>query len=98
MKAYEVLSKYGWCQGSLAKSKTGLDVFPDSRSAVEFCTIGAIDKAYAGSRKILECMEATDKLEQYLNVKHGLSDIYIWNDTAVQTKEEVIEVLKFLDI
>jgi len=98
MKASEVLLKYGWCQGHLARTKTGLGVLPDSRSAVEFCALGAIDKAYSRKRNTLKRMLAEKKLAQYLAMKFGDAHISTWNDEAVQTKEEVIEVLKFLDI
>ena len=67
----------------------------DDETACSFCTTGAIDKAYSDYNTN---HQLRFKLEEYLYAKTDNFSIADWNDDPTRTKEEVISVLKELDI
>ncbi len=89
MKAYQLLETKGWTKGASARNKKGLVTPPFSKSATCFCTFGALQVVYGP-----EYLKALTKIEDYLNVPA----IATWNDAPERTKEEVIAVLKHLDL
>ena len=95
MKAYEVLEQHDWTQGSFARNIRGRCVPVDDETACSFCTSGAIDKAYSDYHTNYQLRF---KLEEYLYAKTDNFSIADWNDDPTRTKEEVISVLKELDI
>lgn len=95
MKAYEVLEQHDLCKGWFARNISGQRISINDPEACSFCTVGAIDKAYEDHKTN---QEMRFKLEEYLHAKTGSFSIASWNDGPTQTKEEVISVLKELDI
>lgn len=89
MKAYQLLEIKGWTQGASARNKDGGVTTPFSESAACFCTFGALQAAYGP-----EFLGPMSKIEKHLNV----FVIAPWNDDPARTKEEVIAMLKHLDI
>ena len=95
MKAYEVLEQHDWTQGWFARNMRGRCVSVNDETACSFCTVGAIDKAYPN--QVIN-YRLRFKLKEYLYAKTGNFSILAWNDDPTRTKEEVISVLKELDI
>lgn len=95
MKAYEVLEQHDWTQGWFARNIRGRCVPVEDETACSFCTIGAIDKAYSDCETNYKLRY---KLEEYLHAKTGSYSISSWNDNHARTKEEVVSLLKELDI
>lgn len=95
MKAYEVLEQNDLCKGWYAKDKEGNDVFPLNPDACSFCTMGALQRAYEDwyARE-----QATKKLENKIHRITGNFFVAKWNDKPERTKEEVVSLLKELDI
>jgi hypothetical protein len=90
MKAFELLEKYGWCQYAWARNAEGLSAPIESDMACSFCTRGALERVGAGR-------PALEKLARHLSLYSTLQ-ITAWNDHPERTKEEVIALLKELDI
>jgi hypothetical protein len=106
MKAYEILEKReNWVRGAYAVDAEGGDVLDrwyTSEVSVAFCAQGAICRKYK-SVVAPEILLETEKLAQYLR-DQGIKPtervpgiITYWND-YVATHEEVVQVLKELDI
>lgn len=95
MKAYEVLEQHDLCKGWFARNMRGQRVSANDETACSFCMYGAIDKAYEDHKTNLQMRF---KLEEHLHAKTGCYSIASWNDDPNRTKEEVISVLKELDI
>lgn len=95
MKAYEVLEQHDWTQGWFARNIRERPVSVNDEAACSFCTVGAIDKAYEDYNTN---HEMRFKLEEYLYAKTGSFSISNWNDHPDRTKEDIIKVLKELDI
>lgn len=95
MKAYEVLEQHDLCKGWFARNIRGQLVSINDPEACSFCTVGAIDKAYPNQ---LTNYKLRYKLEEYLYAKTGSFSISNWNDHPDRTKEDIIKVLKELDI
>jgi len=106
MKAFELLEKYGWCQGRMAKNELDLTCRPVDTTAISFCAVGAILRKH--SAKTFGPWETdTANLAAYFDIGKaeekleflGRDDCLInWNDELERTKEEVIALLKELDI
>lgn len=96
MKAYEVLEQFGWCQGSAAIDNNGQEVGVLSNDAIRFCTIGAVAKAYIPTDNARD--ELSLKMQGRIRDALGLYSISNWNDAPERTEEEVIALLKRLDI
>ena len=85
MKAWQYIQK-GWCQGSVARTKTGKACSIHSRNATAWCLLGAVCKSYSGYER---CVIEERVYELIIDV--SISD---WNDYPKRTKAEVIAVLK----
>ena len=111
MKAHELLSKPGaWTQNTLARDHDGNAVTVDSPHACSWCIAGAIMRCYP----LIKTPTLIDKLKQELlptwkesTLKQELlptwkeSTAFIigpYNDDPNRTQEEVVELLKKLDI
>lgn len=91
MKAWELLSKPGaWTQKVCARDEFGTRVGATSDSACSWCIIGAILRLYP--------YEVGDLREKLYGVLPKGFSIAQWNDTPERTQEEVVAVLKELDI
>lgn len=97
MKAYEVLEQHDWCQKAYAKDKDDNPVISDDPTACKFCMYGAIAKAYGYSLDPLPLSGKIDKLHDTIRTRFEAAPLR-WNDHPDRTKEEVISVLKELDI
>lgn len=91
-----MLVREGWTQHSLARDRNDNELTSvESPIACRFCASGAIQKAYKNtydsSLKIIQ-------LRNHLFDNYGIESIITWNDCPGQTKEEVINTLKALDI
>jgi hypothetical protein len=90
MKAWELILRNGWCQGTGARDCDGQSVPYYGPSAVCFCAAGAMMRVYGCFGKYMELYELLTK---------SLSCIVsVWNDDPATTKEQVIAKLKELDI
>ncbi len=95
MKAHELIAKpENWTKCAAARNKNGEPVFESSPQASSFCMIGAIARCYGPD----EFREFVERLVNYLRIRKGAVLISNWNDDPARTHEEVLEVLKELDI
>ena len=98
MKAYELLSRPGaWTQHTLARDHDGDAVTVDSPHACAWCVAGAIMRCYP----LIKTPTLIDKLKQELLPTWKESTAFIigpYNDDPNRTQEEVVELLKKLDI
>jgi hypothetical protein len=91
MKAWELLSRPGaWTQGSFARDVEGEPGMSLDEDVVCWCAVGAINKCYEGQAW---CREAALK-----SLMRRVGNIAQWNDRSYRTKEEVVALLKELDI
>ena len=91
MKAYEVFKGFGWTKGAYARDHTDSPVEIGDKEAVSYCTVGAIFLVYGN----LYGIQYLKRLIVDQNIENTVSS---WNDKVGQTKENVIETLKKLDI
>jgi hypothetical protein len=91
MKAYELVEK-GWTQGATARNKYGIETHHRSAEAVCWCAVGAICAAYMVS---LEDYSGMVKAEEKIGSLESLAD---WNDDPARTQDEVVNLLKELDL
>lgn len=95
MKAYELLEQNDWCKHAYARDREGKAIHCLSNAACSFCTLGAIRKVY---RNNYEHEQAKNKVEKHLFLTTGCLFVDDWNDAPERTKEEVINLLKELDV
>ena len=89
MKAYELLNdKSKWCQGQAAMTASGDSVGVHSAWAVRWSLMGALGRCYE-----FTCWGKKEDIERRLG-----SDVDNWNDAEERTYEDVIGLLKRLDI
>lgn len=94
MKAYELLdSPEKWTQGHFGKTAAGVGVFGRHADAVCWCLLGALQRCYHDSGSVNE-MAIRARLRSWLETNSIIS----WNDAPERTYDEVISVLKELDI
>jgi len=108
MKAFELLEKYGWCQGRMATDELGLACKPVDTTAISFCAIGAILRKHSVETFGMSLQETdTANLAAYSDIGKAKEKLEFlgregclinWNDELERTKEEVIALLKELDI
>jgi|688.fasta_scaffold598302_3 hypothetical protein len=89
-KAWKLLEATGWCQQEFARDKQSDIVDYRSEEACQFCILGAINRVYLDTKH-------HSILDNHL-LQKGIHDVVEWNDNPMRTKEEVIELLKELDI
>lgn len=102
MKAYEVIETHGWTRGYAAVDANNKRVDPRDPAACKFCILGALTRAYQTSVEL----EQLKKLGTHLAGKpfeelnwYGVGDVVAqWNDAEGRTKEEVVSLLKELDV
>lgn len=88
MKVSELLATPArWTQGTMARNDRGQPVYPDSKSAVCWCLVGAVAKCYTSHSDHIRVM---GKLKEHMSV------VSIYNDT--HTFEEVKSLVLELDI
>lgn len=92
MKAHELLSSPDkWIKGTLARNKDGQWAGIKDDNASCWCALGAIYKCYGFATKIAtaQIIKLTSKLN---------CNIAPWNDAPGRTYEEVVGLLRELDI
>lgn len=95
MKAWELLSKPGaWIQDTCAVDRDGEDCTSTSHFACSWCTIGAINKCYPS----LSERDAKMAIVRDAVASMGFDGIAKWNDSDNRTKNEVVSLLKELDV
>ena len=98
-KAREIITPEDrWTKGVLARDSQGRSVSADSKDAVCFCAMGAIDKAafqqYRTSAH-LSFMEVGDTASDAISVlgeEVGTRTVNVWNDDPNTTHEDVLEM------
>lgn len=91
-KAAELIEKFGWTQGTLARAEMGNPCGELSPFATCFCAIGAVRRAthlVAGSSR-----EVFHRAIGLFCDAVETNNVPRWNDTAGRTKEEVIDALR----
>lgn len=98
MKAYELLdSPEKWTQQTLARDINGMATSPRGYDACSFCLVGAIERCYNVPSK--DMLAIIQLVEDELKVQApGFEFIGQWNDAPDRTHEEVVDLLKKLDI
>jgi hypothetical protein len=91
VKAYELIEKpESWTKNYLARDKDGNPVSDYSPVAASYCVVGAICRSYSDpTRASVLCHRVS---------KHVGIYIVDWNNAPERTHDEVIKVLKELDI
>lgn len=101
MKAYELLSsKEKWARGAYAYTAEGAVCNPKNTDAYAFCLVGALEKCYDvhDGGPMYGMGRSTAYLGILEKLKNKVGNIPNWNDARERTYEEVIAVLKELDI
>ena len=80
-----------WCQKTLFRDANGNIVSSHDTKAVQFCIIGALYKTYP-----LEYLEKSNVVRERIAGEAG--SVIEWNDDKCRKKEEVVELLKELDL
>lgn len=97
MKVYELLDKpEKWIQGELAKNAKGETTLPTSQDAVCYCLMGALMKCYGNKSSIIP-IEAKVRKALGEDQFHGGSYVN-WNDDPQRKYEEVLALVKELDL
>jgi hypothetical protein len=101
MKAWQIIEQNGWCQKVNASSDKGRSCSPISDKAVSFCIFGAIDRKHTSKYGAVDAIGVYDdvnSVQDKLQATDQHALISVWNDHPERTKEEVIALLKELDI
>lgn len=97
MKAYELLSsKEKWAKRAYAYDEKGAPCDPRDEKAVCFCLLGAIDRCYGKTPMRVRSKDIF--LGVLEKLKNKVGNVPHWNDAEERTYEEVVAVLKELDI
>ena len=95
MKAWELLSKEGsWTQGVYARESDGSPCIADSHEAACFCTIGAVRRCHPEPSERLKILGTLENAVR----ERGALGIASWNDHPARKQDEVVALLKELDI
>lgn len=90
MKAWQLLdSPEKWTKGAFARTACGRAVMTGEGAAACWCLHGALGLCYN---------YGYDAEAERLRVRLGANDLVSWNDTPERTHQEVLAVLKELDI
>lgn len=93
MKAYELLSDESkWATRAYARTNSTMSCAPKEESACSWCVLGAMEKCYYNGTLAKDYIDAVAKL------RNRVGNIAQWNDAKERTYEEVIALLKELDI
>ncbi len=93
MKAYELLSDESrWARKNYAYEVEGGSCDPRSSNACAWCVLGAIERCYYDDGITKTYLDVMSKLG------NRVGNIPCWNDAKGRTYEEVLAVLKELDI
>jgi hypothetical protein len=100
MKAYEILANpESWTKGSYARNAEGKTCNP--KEGVSFCVVGALFKKWEDKDDPIDTplfLRDQCRLREYLQKNDLTKDsVSYWNDTKA-THEDVIRILKELDI
>lgn len=96
MKAHELLAdEKNWIKGVLSRDEDGIPCMPSHPTACCWCASGAIMKVYRDPKAQ---NNAYDTLEAHLLKEKHLEGIVNWNDAEERTHQEIISLLKELDI
>lgn len=82
-------SRKRWTQGRMAQTKTGRAVDGNSRSAVCWCLMGAVEKFYAGGG----CFLVDHELDRRARERGAYHDVD-FNDDERRTHAEIMELLR----
>jgi hypothetical protein len=95
-RAWKLIESVGWCQGKYRKDASG-KLCSEPEAACSFCILGALIAVYGeGEKYRLKMYNIRNRLiEKTDRVLIGIAE---WNDDKKRTKEEVVAVLKELDI
>jgi len=94
MKAYQLLKNpKKWTQGTFAKNKKGEVVNLKDKQAYSFCVLGAIQTCYSNWKEKDDIL----KLLRY-HIKGLYFEVAEWNDHEKTTHEQLLKVLKELNI
>ncbi len=92
MKAYELLEKpESWCQGTLARKADGTCTYSYASDAVAWCLAGAL-------YKVSSFADAVDDAEKKIQDEIGTLFLGKWNDDPSRKHEEVVALLRKLDL
>jgi hypothetical protein len=95
MKVYKLLADEArWTRDKLSRNIDGDGVWPLEEEAVSWCVAGAIMKCYPHDT----IGETIERLHQYLKTNLNYDLVSFWNDAPERTHDEVISVLRELDI
>lgn len=97
MKIHELLSdRTKWTQGCAARDEKGNQAYIESKDAVCFCLVGALDRCYG--RMTEERFLAANKIKERVKAKNGYATIPEYNDAPTRTYEQVLQLVKELDV
>ncbi len=95
-RAWKLLEQTDWCQRTYARDKFGYPTKLNDPSACRFCMVGAIKRVYPFTDRENILAKIKDKL--FNNATNHTTTVFLWNDAPVRTKDQVISLLKELDI
>jgi hypothetical protein len=100
MKAYEVLhSARAWCQDSPARNAQGHKVHAFDPSAVQWCALAAIQKAYPPAEweekmdSLLRALSVSEASLGRLTTSDKVCCLMEWNDDSRSSFSEIREIL-----
>lgn len=91
MKAHELVAQ-GWNRFNAARRKGGSPCSPNDNRAVTWSILGALISVYGN--------HLSNSIHPYHKVRTALSGVPLtsWEENPARTQEEVVELLKRLDI
>ncbi len=95
MKAWQAIEKEeNWLRGNLAQDQEGNAIEPESTKAIRFCALGALHHCYGPN----EYGKVYDKVITLLGKTRVDNFISSWNNDPATRHEDVVSLLKELDI
>src|SRR5271166_5948904 len=101
MKAYELLSDESkWIQGDFARTEAGEFVYSHNPKAAQWCVVGAVSKCYQSAISSFNNSDYTDAIGKVMKKLgfHIIPEVTSWNDNPSRKYEEVISILKEIDV
>lgn len=90
-----------WIQDAMAVDATGNEVEPGSPFAVGFCMLGALQRSYpdlALRRKLKAAVAQKVKLPGITDPDADDDDIVVWNDRPERTVDDVLALVKEMNL